>query len=91
VLILVLKRYTFTGDKILSEVTFGNTLKIRESETNEIKDYSLKSIINHTGNLYNGHYTNYNIINNVSLFIDDHIVKLQEYTCKDAYILFYSS
>jgi hypothetical protein len=27
----------------------------------------------------------------VSLFIDDHIVKLQEYTCKDAYILFYSS
>jgi ubiquitin C-terminal hydrolase len=91
VLIIVLKRYTFTGNKIISEVTFGNVLKIRESESNDIKEYKLKSIINHTGNLYNGHYTNYNIINDKCLFIDDEYVKIQDYNCKDAYILFYEN
>ena len=89
VLIIVLKRYTFTGSKILSEVAFENTLKIRESLSGEIREYNLKSIINHTGNLYNGHYTSYVMINGKSLFIDDESVKLSEYTCKDAYILFY--
>jgi len=88
-LIIVLKRYTFTGTKILSEVTFDETLKIRESLTGSIKDYILSGIINHNGNLYNGHYTNYICIHGVWLFIDDEVIKIEKYTCKDAYILFY--
>ena len=70
-------------------IPLENTLKIRESLSGEIREYNLKSIINHTGNLYNGHYTSYVMINGKSLFIDDESVKLSEYTCKDAYILFY--
>jgi ubiquitin C-terminal hydrolase len=85
----VLKRYTFTGEKILSEVTFGKSLKIKETETGTIKDYQLYSVINHTGNLYNGHYTNYSIINGKCMLIDDQIVKLTDLSPKNAYILFY--
>jgi len=91
VMILVLKRYSFTGEKINSEVTFGNTLKIRESLTGKIKDYRLQNIISHTGNLYTGHYTNYSIINDTCLFIDDESVKIKKWTHQDAYILFYVS
>jgi ubiquitin C-terminal hydrolase len=91
VLIIVLKRYTFTGNKIISEVTFEPKLKIRESISGEVKDYHLKSIINHTGNLFNGHYTNYTIINGKCLFIDDESVKLSNYNHRDAYILFYET
>ena len=86
-LIIVLKRYAFA--KIISEVTFGNTLKIKESLSGNVKTYKLTSIINHTGNLYNGHYTNYTIINGKCLFIDDESVKVKPYKYKDAYILFY--
>jgi ubiquitin C-terminal hydrolase len=88
-LILILKRYTFTGSKILSEVSFGDTLTIRESITGDIKRYNLSSVINHSGNLYNGHYTNFKIINGKCLFIDDQRVGIKEYDCKDAYVLFY--
>jgi len=91
VLIIVLKRYTFTGNKIISEVTFDDSLKIRESLTGDIKRFNLKSIINHTGNLFNGHYTNYTILNNKCLFIDDEMVKITNKKCKDAYILFYEN
>jgi len=91
VLIIVLKRYTFTGNKILSEVSFGNTLKIKETLTSDIKTYTLKSVINHTGNLYNGHYTNYIFMNGKCLFIDDENVKISSLHCKDAYVLFYES
>jgi ubiquitin C-terminal hydrolase len=89
VLILVLKRYTVTGNKILSEVSFEEKLKIRESCSGKVNDYRLTSIINHTGNLYNGHYTNYSIINGKCLLIDDEIVSVQKYNYKNAYILFY--
>ena len=91
IFIVVLGRYTNTGSKILSEVVFDTTLKIRESESGEIKEYNLQSTINHTGNLYNGHYTNYSIINNKCLFIDDHSVIMRPLNHEDAYILFYSS
>jgi ubiquitin C-terminal hydrolase len=89
ILIIVLKRYTFTGSKIVSEVTFEPKIKIRESLSNDIKDYHLQSIINHTGNLYNGHYTNYTIINGKCLFIDDESIKLSNYNHRDSYVLFY--
>ena len=88
-LIIVLKRYAF--DKIISEVTFGDTLKIKETESGIVKIYKLKSVINHTGNLYNGHYTNYTIINGKCLFIDDESVKIQNFKHRDAYILFYNT
>ena len=91
VLILVLKRYTFTGEKISSEVSFGNVLKIRESLTGIVKDYKLKSVINHFGNLFTGHYTNYTSVNDTFLFIDDESVKIKKYNCRDAYILFYKT
>jgi ubiquitin C-terminal hydrolase len=91
VLIIVLKRYTFTGTKILSEVSYGNTLHVKESSSGEIRKYTLTGIINHVGNLYSGHYTNYININNMWLYIDDEKVTPKEYDYKDSYILFYSS
>ena len=86
-IIFVLKRYNV--DKIHTEVTFQNIIKIKHF--NEIKEYTLKSIINHTGNLHNGHYTNYVIINDDCFFIDDDCIKKEPYKCKDAYVLFYES
>lgn len=91
VLIIVLKRYTFNGTKILSEVSYGNTLHVKESLTKKIKKYTLTSIINHSGNLFSGHYTNYININDMWLFVDDERVVPSEYDYKDSYILFYSS
>ena len=89
-LIIVLKRYTETGCKIISEVEIQDSLKIKESSTGIIKDYTLKSTINHTGNLYNGHYTNY--INLIRwMYVDDQLIKVSPFDGKDAYILFYSS
>jgi ubiquitin C-terminal hydrolase len=58
-LVIVLKRYTATGQKIISEVEIDKVLKIKESSTGEIKVYNLVSSINHAGNLYNGHYTSF--------------------------------
>ncbi len=89
-LIIVLKRYTFTGEKIISEVEFPETMLVKESLTKNIVRYHLKSIINHFGNLYSGHYTNYIKLNNMWLFIDDEKVVPAKYNFKDAYILFYS-
>ena len=92
-IIFVLKRYNVDNvdnvDKINTEVTFQNNIKIKHF--NIIKEYTLKSMINHTGNLYNGHYTNYVIINDNCFFIDDDFIKKEPYKCKDAYILFYES
>jgi len=91
ILIIVLKRYTFTGNKINSEVTFQDNLKIKETESGIVKDYHLTNIINHTGNLYNGHYTNYTILNGKCFFIDDEKIKVEPYNYNDAYILFYKT
>ena len=77
-------------NKIISEVEIQDSLKIKESSTGIIKDYTLKSTINHTGNLYNGHYTNYiNLIH--WMYVDDQLIKVSPFNGKDAYILFYSS
>ena len=74
---------------MIKDVTFQNNIKIKHF--NIIKEYTLKSMINHTGNLYNGHYTNYTIINGKCLFIDDESVKIQNFKHRDAYILFYNT
>lgn len=89
VLIIVLKRYTSNGIKINAEITFDKTLTIKESVFGTVLTYTLKSVINHIGNLYNGHYTNF-VNNNMWLYIDDESARAENtYDCKNAYILFY--
>ena len=91
VFIVVLKRYTFTGSKIISDVSFHDNMVIKEHSTGEIKQYKLNSVINHIGNLYNGHYTNY-ISKNVLMHIDDEKIRVDEsINNENAYILFYNS
>ena len=89
VLVIILKRYTSNGTKINAEITFDNTLTIKESVFGTILTYKLKSVINHTGNLYNGHYTSF-VNNNIWLYLDDEMAKVANtYDCKNAYVLFY--
>ena len=90
-LIIVLKRYTFTGSKLLTNIDIDNVLKIRENVSGEIKTYRLCSCINHFGNLYNGHYTNFVYINDKWFYIDDQLVRVDKFNSENAYILFYSS
>jgi ubiquitin carboxyl-terminal hydrolase 36/42 len=77
-LILVIKRYSHKNIENINK-----SLLIREQET--IKEYILVSVINHYGNLYNGHYTATLVDKNVS--IDDSI---QTQIPLNPYILFYS-
>jgi len=90
VLIIVLKRYSSNGTKLLSEIKLDETLVIKESITGTVKKYHLKSTINHFGNLYNGHYTNF-VHNCEWLHIDDERVRMVNYNNTDAYILFYEN
>ena len=89
-LIIVLKRYTPNGTKIISEVEIDKTLKIKETSTGLIKTFNLTGTINHSGNLYNGHYTNFIFINDKWMYIDDQMVKVESFNYNDCYILFYS-
>jgi ubiquitin C-terminal hydrolase len=88
VLIIVLKRYTSVGAKIESDVHFGSEIKVRQTHDDTVKEYKLKSVINHFGNLLNGHYTNF-LHENMWLFIDDERVKPENCVIDNAYILFY--
>ena len=90
-LILVFKRYTPSGNKILTKIEYPGKLKIRESLSNKIIDYSLSGFINHVGNLFNGHYTSNVIVNNKWHFIDDEIViERDNIYLSQTYILFYN-
>jgi len=86
-LVVVFKKYYFK-----ERITYQNALKIRETESNQVFDYELYSIIYHTGNALNGHY-NCNVkINGKWYFIDDAQIILTESLEMDnenAYILFY--
>lgn len=88
VLIVVLKRYTFTGSKIVSEVQFGDTLNVREQSTGQVFNYTLRSVINHFGNLFNGHYSSF-VKQNMWLYVDDECVQPRTPVIDNAYILFY--
>ena len=79
-LILVIKRYDHSHTNIEN---INKSLLIREHEI--VKEYILVSIINHYGNLYNGHYTATLVDKNVS--IDD---STQTQIPLNPYILFYS-
>ena len=86
ILIIVLKRYSDNGTKIVSDVKYDKILSIRLG--NDVKKYHLKSIINHYGNLYNGHYTSSIKLNEKWYNIDDNNINIG---CdNNAYILFYS-
>jgi ubiquitin C-terminal hydrolase len=90
-LIIVLKRYSSSGTKIKSEVILDKYLHIHE---NGIQKYTLTAVVNHQGNLFDGHYTSCVFINNEwYLFDDENISKIEtfNYSNQDAYILFYSS
>jgi ubiquitin C-terminal hydrolase len=90
-LILVFKRYTPTGNKILTHVDYTNGIKIRETCTNKILSYNLSGIVNHIGDLYKGHYTSNVKINNKWYFMDDDIViERNNASTSQSYILFYN-
>jgi ubiquitin carboxyl-terminal hydrolase 8 len=88
-LIIVLKRYTETGAKLLSDVEYDQTLHIKDH--NSIKKYTLTGIVHHFGNLYDGHYTSSVKINDTWYSIDDSSISEEtEQDRSTAYILFYS-
>jgi len=88
ILIIVLKRYSENGTKILSDVKYDKILSIRLD--NEVKKYHLTSIINHYGNLYNGHYTASIKLNEKWYNVDDNNININTEYDNNAYILFYS-
>ena len=86
-LIIVLKKYSTKY-----KVQLGN-LSIKEPINGIIKRYSLTGIINHSGNLHDGHYTTNVLINNNWYFTDDNNIYLNDSILlddPDAYILFYN-
>ena len=86
-LILVLKRYSSECKSKL--VIYPNTLCIKEDS--ELKRFKLNSVINHYGNLYDGHYTASINIKDNWYFIDDNSINSGDFSCDiNAYILFYS-
>jgi ubiquitin C-terminal hydrolase len=88
-LIIVLKRYTASGTKIKSEIILDKSIKIKDKS---IKKYNLKCIVNHQGNLFNGHYNSNVLINQEWYQFDDEnvtIIKEFNYSNPNAYILFY--
>jgi len=87
-LIIVLKRYSSTGTKVISEIEIPEVIYIKEG--NEVKTYNIKSTVNHYGNLYDGHYTASVKINESWYSIDDNVIN-EGKDNSNAYILFYST
>jgi len=88
-LIIVLKRYS-ASSKVYSNVKYDPELNIRIDS--DIKKYYLKSIVNHSGRLYDGHYTAH-VNKDKWYYIDDSVISKDvsfTFTNNDAYILFYS-
>lgn len=91
-LIIVLKRYSCTGTKIITEIEYPEELVIKESSSQEIKKYKLYAIVNHQGNLYDGHYTTNIKLKDTWYYFDDDLVFLNKslnMKNPNAYILFY--
>jgi len=83
-LIIVLKRYTSRCN-----IEINDTLYIKNNEN--VIEYTLKSVINHFGNVYSGHYNNFVCIDKEWIFIDDDSFSLANLNFKNAYILFYEN
>ena len=91
-LIIVLKRYTSSGTKIKSEIILDKSLSIKS--INDINKYQLTAVVNHQGNLFNGHYNANVFINDEWYFFDDeNVSKVKDfnYSNGNAYILFYQT
>ena len=87
-LILVLKKYSKKNNILI------NNFLIKEQISSEIKKYKLSGIVNHSGNLHDGHYTSNVLINNNWYYFNDHVISLQntmKFNNQDAYILFFSA
>ena len=90
-LIIVFKRYS-KNKKISDNIDFPkDSLKIRESSTSKIIEYKLTGIVNHFGNLSDGHYNSFVNVNNKWYFMDDDLVIERDSINKSqSYILFYN-
>lgn len=99
-LIIHLKRFTPTGEKLNTNVSFSlddiNLANWIETSKNDPNNYiySLYAINYHSGNLNSGHYWSCckNLDNQWYIFNDGHVSKFHEQSNlinKDAYILFY--
>jgi ubiquitin carboxyl-terminal hydrolase 36/42 len=88
-LIIVLKRYSIDS-KVHSKVKYDPELFIKVGSV--IKKYTLKSIVNHTGGVYDGHYTAH-VKKKDWYYIDDSLISKDiyfNYINEHGYILFYS-
>ena len=96
-LIINLKRYNNSLNKINSYLNIPFVLKLEEYHTTFNKSdkiYNLTNIIAHTGMYNNGHYTTYNLIDNQWFFINDNKfeqIKLTDIDHTKTYMLFYES
>lgn len=89
-LIIVLKRYSCCGEKIRTHVEYPETLKIRESSSNEVINYTLTCVVNHIGGIHDGHYNSFVKLNDKWYFMDDDIcLEKDSIKTNNSYILFY--
>ena len=87
--IIVFKRYS-ESCKISTNIDFPINLKIKETMNNEIFNYNLSGIVNHFGNLSDGHYNSFVNVNNKWYFMDDDvIIEKESINTSQSYILFY--
>lgn len=89
-LVIVLKSYNQSGMKIHNEIEYPEQLKIRQTETGEIFEYTLYSTIYHHGNSQRGHYNCAVKVNDKWFFIDDETIQLlNSMPPNNNYMLFY--
>ena len=91
-IIICLKRFTSTFDKINTMVSMPIDSLIMESKLEgKLMKYSLSSIINHYGSYFGGHYNNYSKNKGKWLCFDDDDVSevKKNIVTSNAYILFY--
>lgn len=93
-LIIVLKRYSATDNKIISKISYPiDDMKIKETMSGIVNNYSLYSTVNHYGNTNTGHYIANVKINNNWYLIDDTHIEQTKLSNNDphVYILFYGN
>ncbi len=89
-LVVVLKSYNQSGMKIHNDTIYPETLKIKQTQTDEIFDYTLYCVIYHHGNSQRGHYNCIVKVNDKWFLIDDDTIQLHEkMVFQGGYMLFY--
>jgi len=89
-LIIVFKRYS-ESRKLTNIIDFPlNNLNIRESKSGNVLKYDLTGIVNHLGNLSDGHYNSFVKVKEKWYFMDDDIILQRDSIYNNqSYILFY--